>query len=59
MTKTEQQILTILTDSPQTWRQLLPPFPDRAEFNIGLLHLAKNKMVDYNISGGYYEITKP
>jgi len=58
MNATEQQIINILTQSPKTWRELLPSFPDRVEFNLSMLSLEKQKLIRYNLSIGCYEVVR-
>ena len=53
-TDTESQILTLLKQSPKTWRELLPSFPDKREMNMGLLLLERRKQIVYDLKLGVY-----
>ena len=58
MMPTEAKIFAILTESPKTWRELTPSFPDRVEFNLAMLSLEKQKLIRCNLSTGCYEVAK-
>ena len=58
MTDTEQKIITILTESPKTWRELTPSFPDRVEFNLAMLALEKKNLIRYSLAIGCYEVVR-
>ena len=58
MTPTEQKIITILTETPKTWRELVPSFPDRVDFNVAMLSLEKQKLIRYSVAIGCYEAAK-
>lgn len=58
MIPTEAKIISILTESPKTWRELTPSFPDRVEFNLALLSLEKRKLIRYNLTIGCYEVVR-
>ena len=56
MTETEIKLLTILQQSPKTWRELLPGFPDKQEMNMGLLLLEQRKQIVYDLKLGVYRV---
>ena len=56
MTPTESKIITLLTQSPKTWRELLPSFPDKQEMNMGLLLLEQRKQIVYDLKLGVYRV---
>lgn len=56
MTETESQILTLLKQSPKTWRELLPSFPDKQEMNMGMLLLEQRKQITYDLKLGVYRV---
>ena len=58
MTDTEQKIITILTDTPKTWRGLAPSFPDWVEFHLAMLALEKKNLIRYSVAIGCYEVAK-
>jgi len=58
MTPTESKIVAILTETPKTWRELVPSFPDRVEFNLSMLSLEKQKLIRYNLIIGCYEVVR-
>ncbi len=57
MTETESQILTLLKQSPKTWRELLPSFPDQKDdMNRALMKLDAAGKIRYDVSTGCYRI---
>ena len=58
MTPAEAKIIGILTETPKTWRELVPSFPDRVEFNLSMLSLEKQKLIRYNLTIGCYEVVR-
>lgn len=54
MTETEIKLLNILQQSPKTWRELIPDFPDRDEMNRALLVLERNDVITYDLKKGLY-----
>ncbi|MHB1707795.1 MAG: hypothetical protein ACYCSH_17390 [Acidithiobacillus sp.] len=58
MTPTESKIITILTETPKTWRELATSFPDRIELTVAMLRLEKQKLIRYNLSIGCYEVVR-
>ncbi|HUX18995.1 MAG TPA: hypothetical protein VMV63_07390 [Acidithiobacillus sp.] len=58
MTSTEAKIIAILTETPKTWRELTPSFPDRVDFNLAMLSLEKRKLIRYSLAIGCYEVVR-
>ena len=58
MTDTEQKIITILTETPKTWRELAHCFTDWVEFHLAMLSLEKQKLIRYSVAIGCYKVTK-
>ena len=56
MTETETKLLNILRQSPKTWRELIPDFPDRDEMNRALLVLERNDVITYDLKQDAYRV---
>ena len=58
MTDTEHQIITILTETPKTWRELAHCFADWVEFHLAMLSLEKQNLIRYSLAIGCYEVVR-
>ena len=58
MTQTESKIITILTETPKTWRELEPSFTDWVEFHLAMLALEKKNLIRYSLAIGCYEVVR-
>lgn len=56
MTETETKVLNILRQSPKTWRELVPDFPDRDEMNRALLVLERDGVITYDLKQDAYRV---
>ena len=52
------QIITILTETPKTWRELAPSFADWVEFHLAMLALEKKNLIRYSLAIGCYEVVR-
>ena len=52
------KILTLLTETPKTWRGLAPSFTDWVEFHLAMLALEKKNLIRYSLAIGCYEVVR-